>query len=103
MGVVNRFFQLSSNDSRFLVSLKTLTFTDPESSTKKILILSRDIFDLYMIMQSAQIMYYDIHNFHESWESENAFQSWVVKFEMVKYAKFGFNRLIFHKNSLEMD
>lgn len=102
MGAANRLFQLSSNDSRFLVPVKTLTFTDPESSTKN-LILSRDTFDLYMIMQSAQIMYYDIHNFHESWESENAFQSWVVKFEMVKYAKFGFNRLIFHKNSLEMD
>ena len=54
-------------------------------------------------MQSAQIMYYDIHNFHESWESENVFQLGVVKFEMVKYAKFGLNRLIFHKNSLEMD
>jgi hypothetical protein len=42
----------------------------------------------------------ELWNFNEILESENA---WVVKFEMVKYAKFGFNRLIFHKNSLEMD
>ena len=47
--------------------------------------------------KSSKILNYEIKNFNEILESEN-----VVKFEMVKYAKFGFNRLIFHKNSLEM-
>ena len=57
---------------------------------------------MVFIIYSSPIMNYGI-TFHEFLEFENAFQSWWVKFEMVKYAKFGFNRLIFHKNSLEMD